>query len=190
MSRVLPAELQTKKVKSLSGDAKKLVEDLLAEKFDIKEEVAPKKAKSFRPSEAAWGLGGFKDSVFGIESAPDVRDGRGMGRRRDIEVSVQPWNGLRIAKLEVDYPDEGSLIDAFRQLDNEMGRRERRKVFVGRRFLRELMRDNRFDRSFRMMAAFAPREGEEREIGEIFGFPVVQIGNPRYENQCFVHQEF
>lgn len=183
MSRVLPAELQTRKVKSLSDDQRKLVEDLLADKFDIKEEVAPKKAKSF-PGRDGWDVNGLNE----IFNRPDV-DNRWNDRRQPtIQVERTPWNDSRIAKVEVHYPDERSLIDAFRLLDTQTGTRHRRKIFVGRMFFHELMRDHRFGTSFRMMAAM-PREGEEREMGEIFGFPVIQIASPRYDNACFVHQE-
>lgn len=48
MSIVLPQELQTQKINSLSGELRDIAEELLAEKFDIKEEVVPQRDDSFR----------------------------------------------------------------------------------------------------------------------------------------------
>lgn len=182
MSRVLPPELQTRKVRSLTGDAKKLVEDLLAEKFDIKEEVVKKKSSPSFPEMVEF------DPRFVNGFNPNVGN-RQLGGI--IRVEVQPWNGDRIAKVEVNYPDSHSLKRALIELDNHLGHGRARKIYMGRRFLHEMMRDFDFERSTR----FYDRrmnfpEGTEEVIGEIFGFPIVAIPSQRYDNACIVEQRF
>lgn len=184
MSTSLPQEVKTNKVQTLPDDLKSIAEEMLAAKFGVKEE-APKKAKSF-PGRDGWTVPDFND-IF-IE--PDVGSGRLDRREPTIEVKHQPWNGDRIAEVEVGYPSEGDLIDVFRLLDRKVGRNDNRKVYMGRRFIHEIMRDVRFARSFTMKARFDDRDGVEREIGEVFGFPVISISNPHYENRCFVQQRF
>lgn len=185
MPTSLPQEVKTNKVQTLPDDLKSIAEEMLAAKFGVKEE-APKKAKSF-PGRDGWTVPDLND-IF-IE--PDVGNGRLDRREPTIQVKHQPWNGSRVAEIEVSYPDERSLIEAFKALDRQIGRRDGRKIFIGRLFYREIMnRDIRFARLFRQMSAWEPEEGVEREFGEIYGFPVIMIGNNRYDRDCYVQQEF
>lgn len=183
----LPQEVKTNKVQTLPDDLKSIAEEMLAAKFGVKE-AAPKKAKSFRgdTGNSPWSVGGFTSGSIGIESA-SFMGGRGR-RNGSVQVSVQPWNGNRVAEIEVGYPDDSSLVDAFRELDSRFGRDNRRKIIVGPRFFNELCRDPRlriqmksdWDRGF--------DDGVEHEVARIYNFPVIVA--TMLGNRCIVRDEF
>lgn len=122
MSRNFPQATKTKKVSSLPDDLKKLAEDLIAEKFDVKEEVVEREAP--RPFRQEYpGTSGPDDRVrvaskdVFIDPHLGQRLRRGeQGFRERIEVITTPWSSRPVATVPVPDPSTHGLRTAITQL--------------------------------------------------------------------------
>lgn len=143
MSIVLPKELQTRKVKSLPDKDRKLVEELLAEKFDIREEVVPKRDDYFRQEYSGsierQGFVGVSRKDFFIDPTD------GSYGRNGITFGVDPETRSRLARAKISLrgnPELG-VLEARRNLDNNNVPSRVRKIYIHRDRLHYLMRDQR-----------------------------------------------
>lgn len=171
MSRVLPAELRTKKVNSLQGDLKSIAEELLAEKFGIEEEVIREQSRD--PF-----LDGPGDT-FGFTQIRS-RDGRTVaissdfyerirrvnrGYRDEIEISPSFRSNRVEARLRSpDARNMDDLISACRRLDLLNPRKQDRKIFASRHFMSTLQ--------FESSLGWNRHHGPGAPIAEIYGMEV------------------
>lgn len=161
MSIVLPQELKTSKVKALPDDLKKIAEEMLAKKFDIKEEVVfPKWEDPFldinRGAFAGTGFngaGGATTTQFFGEFQPGYQD--------QIYVESQPWSNNRVAKLRIRHPAENELISALQRFDKQ-NMRGKRSFIMSREFCD-------YVRSWWRFTQHGGIEG----VGQIFGCDVI-----------------
>ncbi len=203
MSIVLPKELKSQKTNSLPDDLKAIAEELIAKKFDVREEVIPEVDDFFLdPDDRRFGRGGM--GHFGIDPAfaesrgrphsfadePSMGDRRGFRDRdvSDVRVQIQPWDRLRVAEVEISYPTFDNLVVANRKLDMENIRRVRPREFIMHpEFYNFLCRDQQVGMYLQHYDGRRVPEGAKEVIGEIMG---CQIVIARGVKHCILRAEF
>lgn len=165
MSKVLPAELRTKKVKSLQGDLKNIAEELLAEKFGIEEEVVERRAPDpFRPG---YGCNDpFCESCYGGDSTPRHEFGRDA---LDPRFGFPSTQGIRTTLITLE-----GCYEILKRLERDVGpslRRRNTEWRMGRREFDDLTRDRRSEGAIRF----------GRSSPELFGIPVRLAGRDTFE---------
>lgn len=190
MSTVLPQELKTQKTNSLPDDLKKIAEELIAKKFDVREEVIPEVDDFFldprmghRSSDP---FAGRPDSFFN-EPGMGPRPFRGRDVS-DITVQTRPWDRLRVAEVEISYPSFDNLVIANRKLDMENIRSGRRREFIMHPEFYSFMRRDR-DVGLHLQSYSSGRvpEGAKDVVGEIMGCLVIISPGVRH---CILRAEF
>lgn len=174
----LPQETQTRKIQSLSDDQRKIAEELIAEKFDIREEVVQKEDTSFREhctcgpeyatrcrihdNEPSMGYGRM-DQFYGAD----------FGRGIDIQTRVDFQTRRRVSSIAIGEPTTRAVRDGLMRLDMENLPRHDRKLYASPQWLRALSRDE----GFRMYVEVSDRDRgyHENVIGRIFGLPIVAV---------------
>lgn len=183
----LPAELKTNKVDTLPDDLRFIAEEMLAKKFDIPEEVPPKRGGSFRvqPVESAWTTAGTQQTYYGVEFEPSYgRGGRQSGN--GIKVRLEPWSGHRVAEISVREPTIDSLMRAIRTFDEEMIDGDRTFI-MSPRFWHYLARDPNNFRYIRKLHKPRFQEGVKPVIAELLGCDVI-VYNPM--EHCVLEGKF
>lgn len=180
--RHLPKELRTRKINSLPDDLKGIAEELIAVKFDIKEEVVERKRSSSFPGhdfyrqEYAVGIDmGFASDEISTSRIADgsISTAYAMARLRGdspgIEVSLDFATRERIYRTPITEPTFRGIRDALYRLDEANAPRRDVKAFIGsRRFLDYLRSES--DIAFHI--AYSERHRGKREyLGHIFGVP-------------------
>ena len=129
MSRVLPAELKTNKVKSLSGDLRDIAEELIAKKFGIKEEVIRDTSRDHFRQEYPRGYEYFEPGIpskYDVYTGPD-RDACGRYNARTYRVLIR-------------YPSISAILRGLEELDQKWVPANR-TIVMGRDFWMELKSD-------------------------------------------------
>lgn len=180
MSRVLPKELRTRKLKSLPDELSKIAEELLADKFGIEEEVVPSVDDFFLDPTATTDRRRFGPDEFGrfvdvdesyVHDIERIRD-RQRGYKEELHVEIRPWDRCRVASLRIREPRFDSLIDGLRRLDRENISRGNRKFVMAPGFWDYLRRDPQMHMNIQY-ADRMWREGEERFEAVIFGCKII-----------------
>lgn len=131
MSISLPQELKTQKLKSLKGDARKLAEELLAEKFDIKEEVVPER-DPFRGQ--ATGICQCSNPAFLQCNVHGIKPSMGMGPNGYNSFTTSFQGQRRAFSTYVSSPHviENSIRQLIRDADSQNMRHEGRVIHMSR----------------------------------------------------------
>lgn len=142
----LPQELKTQKLKSLSGDLRDIAEELIAKKFDIKEEVVPKRDSSFP-------MGGLEDRKRHYDGqdtpasyrcpGPCCQSSYGSERRYGPSDRMESWVDFSTRREYFQYSTSDISVSGIRRLmyefDKRNIRRDGRELRMGRNELRRLM---------------------------------------------------
>lgn len=138
MSIVLPKELQTRKVKSLPAKDRKLVDELLAEKFNIKEEVVPRRDDSFRqeyPGQFNQHAGRLYNA---FDESADVHS-----RQAGVMFGINYDTRSRVARVPVhrNVSARYGIDEAHHKLDMENAPHNSRKLFLHRERVNYLLQE-------------------------------------------------
>jgi len=143
MSIKLPKELQTTKVKSLPKETRKLVEELLAEKFDIREEVVKPKAsdpfrREYTPSNGANAFYGIReDAIFG----QSTDGGNGYGDRVSTGFDVRTRRYMANTGISRSGNAEAGIAKAIHYMDMANIPYKGRKIFISARRMQYLLQE-------------------------------------------------
>lgn len=138
MSYALPKELKTQKVNSLPDGLKSIAEQLIAEKFDVREEVLEKPRAKFRPvaqtAQPAYDRchDPFCESCYGGDMPPR----HAKYDRHHSRSGVADSFGMRTTVISV-----RSLYELKREFDVRDINPRRREWRMGQREFREITKD-------------------------------------------------
>ena len=145
MTYALPKEARTKKLNSLSGDMRKVAEELISKKFGIEEEVLVNYQDVFLDPRRDYhqeypdGRSAFTDDPHSVGGGP------GMGEVGPIQVDYDPRSNLRSARVMIQHPSFGNLLAALRTIQNNNIRsRQPMEFMMSPDFYRYLMNDKEF----------------------------------------------
>lgn len=183
--RHLPKELRTRKINSLPDDLKGIAEELIAAKFDIKEEVVERKRSSSFPGydeyrqEYPIGIDMGRESVTTVDerflgSSISAAHEMVTATRREPGVyrGIDFYSRSSYSVTPITQANTRAFRDAIQRLDYENAPRHKRRASVSPDFARELVKDI----DFRYYAAF--RNDKYRGynygsyVGELFGVPI------------------
>lgn len=148
MTYVLPKEARTKKLNSLSGDMRKVAEELISKKFGIEEEVLVKRQSPFLDPRRGFHQE-YPDgrSVF-TGGPPSMGGGPGMEEVGPIQINYDSRSNIRSARVVIQHPSFGNLLAALRIIENNNIRSRQPMEFVmSPDFYRYLMEN---DKEFHM----------------------------------------
>lgn len=167
--RHLPKELRTRKINSLPDDLKGIAEELIAVKFDIKEEVVERKRSSSFPGHDFYRQEYAVGIDMGFASDTAYAMARLRGDSPGIEVSLDFATRERIYRTPITEPTFRGIRDALYRLDEANAPRRDVKAFIGsRRFLDYLRSES--DIAFHIAYSEGHR-GKREYLGHIFGVP-------------------
>lgn len=182
--RHLPKELQTQKTKSLSGELKSIAEELIADKFDVKEEVVTKRGSSFRrdvhSSQGEYTVGidmGFGSDETAFTGLREITDDTEMVSFRrtgpGVTEKIDFFSRKRCVSTPIVKPDTYGVQDALQRLDCANAPRNGRKAIVSPKFAHEL-------KSSPYFAHYAYRDerhrgSREQYLATVFGVPVFVV---------------
>jgi hypothetical protein len=167
--RHLPKELRTRKINSLPEDLKGIAEELIAVKFDIREEIVTKKrSRPFRQEyPSGYGIEVSADGDIRMGALGEPFMGRFRGDSPGVEVSHDFATRERIYRTPIAEPTFRGIRDALYRLDEANAPRRDVKAFIGSRGFLDYLRS---DRDIGQHIAYSDRHRGKREyLGDIFG---------------------
>ena len=180
-------DLQTKKTRSLPDDLKKIADELIAEKFAVKEEVVERKQAPdpFRQEYAYRFDMGFAGSETVTIRQRDVFIDPSMDSATRVEPGVERRVDFYSRRIIYSTPivraDTRAFRDAVYRLDRENAPRNDRKAIIGGGMARELSSHP----DFRQFAMFDERNRGSREkyLATMFGVPIFVVEGAMSEIQ-------
>lgn len=144
----LPQETKTKKLNSLPSDLLELAEELIADKFDVKEEVVEKKSRPNFPGsipkreEYDWiGVDTVSISPGDVFVDPNAVSSFTRHRSDEVRTRIDFFSRRRIASVSIAIPTTRGIRDSICRLDQANLPRDNRKILMSSRFWNELKRD-------------------------------------------------
>lgn len=187
MSYDLPQATKTRKIQSLSGDQRKIAEELIAEKFDVKEEVVESRdSASFRQEygfmpgpevifqSTPSGPNGFYDVLNESHDGPFGGSSSYTRHRADeVRTRVDFYTRRRVSTVAIQRCSTRGIMDALSRLDMENLPRSNRVIRLGRGFWMEFRRDEDVARymAYRDSGRGYGHDNGEY-IGHMFGCPI------------------
>lgn len=183
--RCLPKELRTRKINSLPEDLKGIAEEIIAVKFDIKEEVVKKRSAS--ATFQRYSKPSFGDYTVGIDmgfEADEIANGAinsaQMVSLRRVEPVVEKridfYSRRCIYSTPIVKADTYGFRDAVQRLDYANAPNRDRQATVSDGFARELMQhpDFQYYAQFRDDRHRGKRP-KARYLATMFGVPIFVV---------------
>lgn len=175
--RVLPKELRTAKLNSLPEELRKIADELICDKFEIREEVVKKKSSNPFHDLYEFGFGadirGFEESCRAVDYAAIMdctsRVSPGVERRIDF------YSRSSVFVTPITAADTRAFHDAVVRLDEYNAPNHNRKAIISPPMASEM----RTSPEFALYANYSPDRYRGRDEGQylatMFGVPIFVV---------------